>query len=59
MTLTPWSTVLLEKLIVSQLVEKNTAVSETEDSLSYLQEPSYPEPDESSKQPIFLGLKLF
>jgi hypothetical protein len=49
--LPPWSTVLLEKLTVSQLVKKFPTFMEHESSLPYSQEPAtgpYPEPDESN-----------
>jgi hypothetical protein len=46
--LTPWSTVLLEKLTVSQLVKKFPAFMKHKGSLPHSQMPAtrpYPEPD--------------
>jgi hypothetical protein len=53
-SLTPWSRVLLEKLIGSQLVKKCPHFMQPEVSLRRLQEPAtwpYPEPDQSSPCP--------
>jgi hypothetical protein len=50
---TPWSKVILEKLIVAQLLKKFSTFLEPDGSLPCSQEPatgSYPEPDESSPQ---------
>jgi hypothetical protein len=41
---TPWSRLLLEKLIVPQLLK----IFHAQGSLSYLQEPAYPDSNESS-----------
>jgi hypothetical protein len=49
--LTPWGRVLLQKLTVTQLVEKFPAFTEPEGSLPCSKQPAtgpYPDPDETS-----------
>jgi hypothetical protein len=59
--LTPWSRVLLEKLISSQLVKKLPAFYGTLTFLPHLQDPAtcpYPKPDQSSPYPPSHFLKI-
>lgn len=60
---TPWSSVLLEKLIVAHWSRNSPPDKEPRHSLLRLQEPTtglHPEPGESSSQPhiIFFGSSL-